>query len=264
MSTAARTGKNNLVFLLIGTVAASCAQVVKVHTPAPLFMSAEANGKLLKGGVHLTQQSGTEGTLVLKSEEIDSPMELRNNVSPLTTMLDLGILKQLDLYFRGGAGEGPAVIGLKYQVLGQPKTEAKKGNQSLAIALATGGVHRTTEEDREELFTNNDYDFKSEVSQSLTEASLIYSYRTEDDVVVYSGLKHSSHSFDVEVKSSSDPEVDGLGGDFSTDVLGASLGAIRYFTSLELSLELSAQKTDWTNNKETTFVFLSGALGWRW
>ncbi|MEX1098809.1 MAG: hypothetical protein WEB87_00200 [Bacteriovoracaceae bacterium] len=249
MNTNARTGKSLKIFLWFSILAlSSCVRVVTVHTPAPLFMSAGSTGKSLAGSLILTQQSGTEGTLLLASDEIENPMLLRRDVSPLGAGLDLGIVEKLDFFYRGALfTESPGVSGLKFQLLGAPRA----------------GSSRTAQDD--ELFDDdNQADFKSEAAQYLYEGSALYSYRTSDDIVAYSALRLSQHILKVKIDSSSDPGLDGKKLDYQSTNIGASLGITRYFKRTQATLEASAQQTNWTNNDPTTFAFVSASLGWHW
>lgn len=263
MNTIVRTAKNRLSLLAIALISVSCAQVVKVHTPAAMFMTAESTGKSLGGKFLLSAQSGTQGTLVLTSNEIDNPMDLSNTVTPLGMGLDVGIIGKLDFYYRGISHESPGVYGLKYQFLGSPRVGASRGNHSVAFALARGASSSKAESD--DLFDDDDSaDFEAETGQEIEEAALLYSFRFHEDTVLYSNLRISSHELEVKVRDDNDPSIDGKKLDYETTSYALSVGIMRYFSSMFASIEVSAQKTDWTKNDPTTFGLIAGAFGWYW
>lgn len=259
MSIPATTAKKLSLSFVSVLFCASCAQV-QVKSPASRFISPEAAGKSLGGKVQLFAQSGTEGTVSISNGSIDSELELRNNVSPLAGSLSLGIIERVDFLYYGYADSAP-LLGLKFQLLGQPRKEAKKGNQSLAITLG-GGTNESEVKDDELFNTNDDVD-TSQLNQRLWDASLIYGYRTDDDTLVYASLSLSQQLVDIEVDSPNS-SLDGQSIDLQTTNVGLAAGLTRYFETKFASLEVSAQRVDWTDNDAATFAYISAAFGWHW
>lgn len=264
MSTAAKTGRNKLALTLVLFFSFSCAQVVKVHTPAAMFMSAETAGKLLGGNFFLNLQSGTQGTLYLTSDDqVDGPMKLSNAVTPLGLGLDVGLIEKVDIYHRSPIHESPGTTGIKVQILGDSKASAQSGNHSLAFAMGAGSASSTVESDN--LFDGDDSaDFEADSRQKLQEVAALYSYRTDDDTLVYSNLRVAKHSLEADIRDDNNSSLDGKKVDVETDALTLSAGITRYFSNTFASLEASLQRTDWTNNDATTFGMIGAAVGWSW
>ena len=264
MATVARTAKSNLLIALTALTLSSCAQVVRTHVPAPIFMTGEAQGELLKGGFQLIQQGGTEGRLELEADSVQKELSLHNNVSPLTYGLDLGLFSRLDAYFRSTSHESPGILGGKFQILGAPKNQASAGNHALAITMGAGSASDNRKSD-DILDDDDDYDFEADSSQSIFETSLIYSVRTSSSVVFYSSLRFIKNDLDVEITKSSDPDLEGQKADIESNSKVFSLGGVFSSSgSTELSVEASLQQTNWSKNDATTFAFVNAALGWRW
>lgn len=264
MATVARTAKSNLLMALGALILTSCAQVVRTHVPAPIFMTGEAQGELFKGGFQLIQQGGTEGRLELEADSVQKELSLHNNVSPLTYGLDLGIFSRLDAYLRSTSHESPGIFGGKFQILGAPRSQAGAGNHALAITLG-GGSSESNRKSDDILDDDEDYDFEADSNQSVFETSLIYSVRTSSSVVIYSSLRFIKNTLDVEITKSSDPDLEGQKADTKSDSKVFSLGAVLGSSGrTELSVEASVQETNWTKNDPTTFAFVNAAIGWRW
>lgn len=263
MNTVARMAENRFAIIAIALFVTSCAQIVKVHTPAASFMTAETSGKSLGGKFLIAAQSGTEGTLVLESDEIENPLELRSNVTPINLGLDLGVIEKVDFFLRSPMHEGPSQIGAKFQLFGDARAKAKKGNHSFAIAFS-GGSAESTEISDDFLDGDSDSDFEADTVQGIYETSLLYSYRTEEDTLVYTGLRISKNELKVDVNKASDEEIEGKSVDYQSTSVTANVGIMRYFPNMFTSLEASVQQTNWTNNDPTSFVLIAGALGWHW
>tara|TARA_Y100000780_G_scaffold232456_1_gene264111 strand:- start:31935 stop:32711 length:777 start_codon:yes stop_codon:yes gene_type:complete len=251
--------------LLIGLFfLASCANKVRVHTPAPLFMTAETKGKSLGGDFLFSISGGTEGSIDLDDDDLDGPLALRNDVAPVYMHLGIGIVEKVDFYLRSSSAESPGALGLKWQFLGKSKQEAQKGDHSLAMFL--GGGSSTSSRKSDDIFDgDSDSDFEAEADQKIREIGVIHSYRSGEETVTYSSLRMGMHELNVDItKDTGSPSLAGEEFDTKTTFVNASVGVKRYWGKKTASLELSAQNTKWSNNESTTFAFISGAFGWHW
>lgn len=256
---------NKLKFILLLSLifTASCSKI-KITTPSSSFVSPEAQGKLLSGGVRLQQQGGTEGTLSFENDQTDNPLELRNNVTPLSGAADLGILEKLDLVVKGHSNAA-TVYMLKFQLLGDSRVNAKKGNKSLSIGIGYGELDQGQNDDSDSVLSDSDSGVEAAINESMLELSLIYGYRPEEDTLTYLGLHAVRQRFNFELSSSSNTALDGEEFELQTWAYGASAGAVRYFdNNYYANIELSAQRTDYNNNDPTTFAFLNLAIGYYW
>lgn len=240
----------SLLFLI------SCAQI-ELKTPSSRFMSPETSGKALNYGLQLIQQSGVEAKINIVANELDK-VDLSNSASPLTYSGYVGVLDKLDIIYYNYI-DSASLLGVKYQILGESKANAKQGNQSLALTLGGGGQSKTTTS--QDLF-DEEVD-KTELEQNLVDASIIYGYRTTDNILVYSSLHISNHSAKLKIISNNDSALDGQTETYKTSNLGLSLGSMIYNKkkNVHLSIEASAQRVNWTHTDEKTFGFISGAIG---
>lgn len=249
--------------ILIGFILAftSCAKI-QINSPSSRYITPEAQGKLFSGSVRLEQQAGIEGTVDFSNDETDNPLEQRNNVTPLASSIELGLIENVDFLIKGNYG-APEVYTFKFQVLGSPATNASAGNKSLAVTVGYGTRRDNQSESDTTLFDDINDNMTADLDQSIMEASVIYGYRPTEDTIAYGSIQltRQSVTFDLESDNST---LDGENFTIESTNLGASLGALRYFQKYYLNVELSAQKTGWTNNDSSTFAFVSMALGYKW
>lgn len=251
-----RKNANFLAFIFLFAFT-SCSQV-RIHSASSRYISPEAAGKTLNGEIELQQQVGTQGRITLESNQIDNPMQLKNTISPLGTGLNLGILEKID-FIGYGRTDGPPLYGVKVQLIGDARDKAKKGNFSVALTAGMGNI--------ESNFTNSELltsaSTKAKVDQSLTDFSLIIGLRIDNDVLLYTSVQKGTHKVKMNIEST-EASLDGKEINLETDLLGASLGLMRYFESYMVKFEASAQQLNWTNNKETTYGYLGVSVGRYW
>jgi hypothetical protein len=251
--------------LVLALVFTSCAKI-KINTPSSRFISPEANGNLFDGSARLSGSSATEGTLNFDNDKTDNPLELRNNVTGLGLDLDLGIVEKLDFIIKGSAS-APGVYTIKYQILGDPRSTAQIGNQSLAVTVGYGTQLESQSENDSGIFDDSSDNTSADIEQSLMEFSVIYGIRPQSlkkEGLFYGSIQASKHDINFEITKSDNIALDGKTFSLNSWSYGASLGAIRYFDKYYANIEMSAQRTDWTNNDPMTYAFLSMAMGYKW
>jgi hypothetical protein len=263
MVTKVRRARDSLLTLcLISLVFASCAKI-KVTTPSSRYISPEAKGKLFSGTARIEQQVGTEGTLDFVGDSLENPLELRNNVTAPSISLDLGIAEKIDFIIKGNSG-APTVYTVKYQFIGENKKAASKGNKSLALTLGYGQSDESQTEDDDTIFNESSDDLNAEITQALFEVSIIYGYRPQEDTLLYTSIQASKQDISFELKSKTNTNLNVKSFTLNSWSYGASLGAIRYFDTIALNVEISAQRTDWNYNDPMTYAFISAALSKSW
>lgn len=212
----------------------------------------------------MRNQTGTEATLYLDDGDLSEELELRSNVSPLGLSGDIGAFKKLDILLRSTTHESPGLFGVKYQFIGKPRREAKKGNHSFAVAFLYGSSSTTDSSD--DIFDGDyDTDFTAESEQYITELQLIYSFRTSNSTIVYGGYKLDEHEFETKItKSDDDPSLVGFSKAFNTTAHTLFLGVKEYMRTFHYGLEIGSQQTNWTNTDQAVFSFVAIELGWKW
>ena len=206
----------------------SCSQI-KVSTPSSRFTSPEAQGKLFSGSFRMEQVTGTEGTLDFGGDKIDNEMELRNNTSSLGLNFDIGLVEQVDLTIKSSMYT-PNIYTVKFQILGDPRLKAQKGNKSLAASIGYGSQEQSQSESDFELFSDSK-NIEADIINTMLELSVIYGYRPENDTLVYTSVQAIKHDIDFKLKSTTNTTLDDKSFALHTWAYGASLGATRYFES---------------------------------
>lgn len=239
----------------------SCAEV-RTLTPASRFISPESGEDSGHGNVQMFYAMGTEATLNATSSEFNKPMDL-NEGARFSLGADVNIYKKASLIYYSNGMDSAPLFGVKYQLMGPTKSQAKKGDQSLSITLG-GGASGETRQDENAVFDDSDFD-EVNIERNLVDFSVIYGKRIDDRVLWYSSLQINQHKLHVGIKDDSSA-LDGESVDFQTTNLGASTGLMMYDKDgrYHFALEASFQKTKWTKNDETQRGFINGAVGFNW
>ena len=258
-----KTRKTNLLLLLAASlVFASCAKI-QVQTPSSRFVSPEAQGKLLSGVAKFEQQSGTEATLDFTNDAVNNPLQLRNDITNPALSIDIGLAEKVDFLIRGN-GYAESLYTVKFQLLGDSRQTAAKGNKSLAVMFGYSNATSSQSESDTSIFNTTTDSISADINQTVADFSVIYGQRTEADVLVYSSVQITKYDLKFKLDATSGSALDGQSFTLDTLNYGAALGAIRYFEKYYLNLEISAQRSNWTNNDALTYAFANIALGYKW
>ena len=149
------------------------------------MISPETQGKFGSGHIEARLSGVKQDRLSFPGNDINQPVDSDILVHKLGGMLDLGLLKRLDLLYSDAIfGSAVGVLGLKVQVLGKTRDESKKGNFS--ASLFTGYGHTEVEtDDRNDIrnWASNIDRIDYEVSHE--ELGLILGYRWGDRLLHY-------------------------------------------------------------------------------
>ena len=171
-----------------------------------------------------------------------NPILSRN--SAMTLAGGLGLHKILDLYATA-MSNGPNMVGLKLQILGNPAPGAKAGNFS--VALAGGGAFSSSSNYYESDGVRGDAD----TSFSGWEAMLLMGYRTNENFLIYAGPFQSHFKTETVIKRKSGTSVNVTGEPNGTgDFTGGSVG-VRLGNSIYVALEGTYTSAKWTREKPT-------------
>lgn len=256
-----KTRTKNSFLLLVLLFSASCSQI-KIQTPSSRFSSPEVQGKLFTGSFRMEQSSGAEGTLDFDGDNTDNPLLLRKDVSTLGLNVDIGLIEKIDLSMHSTTYT-PTVYTVKYQILGDARLKAQKGNKSLAISFGYGSQEQSQTKSDFDIFSSSSA-VSADIVNNMYEFSVLYGFRPESDILLYTSAQATKHDIDFKLSSDTSSALNGESFSLNTWAYGLSLGAIRYFDKYYLNAEISAQKTDWTNNDPKTFAYANLALGYRW
>lgn len=251
--------------LSIFFILCSCAEV-RTLTPSSRFISPESAEDTGHGNIQAFYQMGSEASLntAESEDEIEKPMNLYAGTRP-SLSADINIYDKINFFYMGNGADSTPLYGVKYQLMGPKKIDAKKGDQSLAITLGGGSYSETRKQsDDGSIFDDNDYD-EVRIRRTLLDASVIYGKRLTDRVLWYSSVQLSQHKLHVAISDDSS-SFDGQSVDYQTTNLGAASGLMMYDKKgrFHFALELSFLRTKWTKNEETQRGFLNGSMGFNW
>lgn len=257
-----------LLFVLVVTsILTSCSHSIKVRTPSSRFISPEAGGRLFASEVSGFYAAGTRAKVNLKNEKVDDPLVLDNDTALFDSIglnASIGLHEKFDLVMSAGGNHTPTLFGIKYQLIGKKRKDAKKGDQSLAITIMNGTSGQTQESGEDLELTPQDDDTKVELDRDVMDYSIIYGKRLSDTGLAYAGLSYTSYKFKGTLDSQSS-ELNNKVLKNSGEIIGAHIGYISYVNKiLSLKIETSAQQVNWDYTKAKTFGYISGGMAFYW
>jgi hypothetical protein len=255
--------KNNLIILITLLLFTACSQRIKYRSTSERLIAPEANGKFLDGSFDIHSSSRTIAELNLENDSIKNPLEIENASYNIGMLLDVGIWEKMDFIAYAPANAG-AVYGVKFQILGKNRMEAKKGDHSFSVYAGYGYTdHTEYNDDALELTATND-DVEANVIERTQDFALIYGYRMADDAVFYATFAFTQQFFETRLSSTDRPALDGENFEILNKAQTLAVGGIRYFDNTHVKLELSAQRMDWDNTDKQSFAYVNFAYGWQW
>lgn len=269
MESRKKSVKNSCFLIISLFLLSACSHRIKVRTPSTRFISPEAQSDSLDGEFSVYYAAGSRAELDLKNGQPDNPLNVYNEPKSIIfdsvgLSGDIGIIKSLDLLILSNGKDTPTLIGIKYQLFGKTRKEAKKGDHSVAISYA-GGNSSKSDKDGEDLeLTAQDEDSKVELDLESTDLSLIYGYRFSNTQLVYTGMSYTTSKFSG-ILESQNVNLNNQKVKYNAFITGAHLGYFSYLSkNASFKAELSGQKIKWTNTKEKQFAYFSMGFGIHW
>lgn len=246
----------------------TCQKRIDVRTPSTQMISPEAIGKRFMGEASVFSSQGTLAEVDLENEQSDNPLLLSESPSLLGNIggnAEVGAFTSMDVVIRSTGDDAPIMAGLKYQIFGDPRVSAKRGNHSLAIVGLFGMATKDERNDDAIELTPQDEEVDTQIDIMASDVSLIYGYRIEDTVLAYIGSTYSTMSFKGELESDKNATLDGKEIDYSGHTTGANLGLMIDLGRLvNLKLEGSHQKVNWEKTDPRSFNYVSIGVGFNW
>jgi hypothetical protein len=174
---------NKYYLLAVAFALSGCA--INAKLPLNRFESPEANGDWMKTEVLAGYQARTEvqftSDYTLYAPTVSAP-SVEVPAHRLMGMGAVGLARKWDIEL-----SLPQVrLAAKYQILGEPRLESKKGNTSLAV---TGGVSTNHEKESASgsIFSSSIPSPNVELSEVLFDFAAVAGHRIDDDVLLYGG-----------------------------------------------------------------------------
>lgn len=248
----------NSLLLLTAIVLSSCSQL-RVYTPTSRFLTSETTGKLFSGTGSIGAESIVQSEISLENNEKDNPLKLSHNKNAFTSSFEMGLLERLDLYIKPSLTT-PVLTGFKFQFYGQSRKEAKKGNTSVALTMASANSSEEVD-DSSGIFFDDIRGYS--MGHNISDISIILGHRFKEDTLTYVSINKSMNTVNIDIKSNT--PLDGEKITMTNNVTGLNIGVVRYWEKYFLNLEGSVQENQWSKNSEkTTYANLNFNLGWTW
>lgn len=251
-----------LTLLLSLLVLSSCSTYLK--TTGPRMLSPESHGGLGHGSIDLARLQGSKQyQMDFRQNTTKVPMHDDAVTYGVGVSGEVGFFKYLDVYLIPSLTMSPTLFGAKYQILGDTRQSAKKGNFSLSINAAVGG----TGEERKD--ADNDSDIfdggvdKIEYGMGQSEAGIIAGYRWADSLLHYANFIRYGQNVSGKVTNNAGTLVD-ENFDYQNRGVIVSTGFIFYHKKLQLKADYTYLTTDWNYNKKDTANILNAAVGFNW
>lgn len=238
----------------------SCAGYVR--TQSTKMISPEAHGGLGKGQIDVRVEAQARDRFNFANDSTNDPVEYQSSVYAVAPIGEVGIFKYLDVFLQPHIAS-PTVYGAKYQVVGDPRAKAKKGNLSASVLVGYGEGYSSYSGGTElEDFFNEDIR-KLAFTQQHQEAGLIVGYRWSDKFLHYANAIYQQDTVDGKVSKDTGPLQD-ANFDYRQDGMIYSSGFIVYFAKAQFKVDYSHAIADWSKTRKNSVNSVSTSLGFNW
>lgn len=239
----------------------SCASYVR--TQSTKMISPESQGGLGSGAIELRLESQKRDRLDFDNDRTDNPIDHQTADASLAGFAEVGIFKYLDIFVQPHLSSA-TVLGAKYQIIGDPKKAAKKGNFSTSVLVGYGSGSRTysSSGDLDEFF--NDDIKRLKIEYDHEEIGLISGYRWSDNFLHYANAIYQQDNIKGDVTKDSGPLVNGGTFKYRQDGFIYSTGFILYFAKAQWKADYSHSISDWSKSRKDSINTLSTSIGFNW
>ncbi len=251
------------IYLIPLFILTSCASYI--HTPQNRMISPETQGKFLSGSLDVRLAATKQDEWAFTNNDRKKPFDGEREVYKISGLLDLGLINRLDfIYMDYLSGSTVGIIGLKVQLLGKSRAEAKKGNFSLSLFAGFGSNDHsfdTSDNEFKNISTNVD---KLNYEVEHDDIGLILGYRWADKFLQYANVYYFHE--DIRGKVTTDNSVlnqasfrDSQNGLIYSTGMTYDLGA-NWF----LKGDYSHMTSKWSSNRGSTSNAVNGGIGVYW
>jgi hypothetical protein len=248
-----------ILFLLSLLSLISCS--TNVRSLGTRMLSPESQGELGKGAIDARIQGNMNSKLNFANDKTQNHVERGVPSYALGLAGDMGLVRKLDVYAIAPLNDAAGVLGLKYQLIGESRKEAKKGNFSVSIAGGFGSS--STEATSSDLTVNGDNVKKLKTDRDLIEGGLIAGYRWADNIVNYVNAYYVNQHVEGKVSTDSGVLVNAPF-HYNQNSYIYSTGLIFYNNRLQLKVDYSHMVSNWIKTGSHTASTLNGGIGLSW
>lgn len=248
-----------LIFVLCLLSLASCS--TNVRTLGSRMISPESQGELGKGAIDARIQGNMNSKLNFANDKTNNHLERGVPTYALGLGGYVGILRKLDVYAIAPLNDAAGVLGLKYQLLGDTKKEAKKGNFSVSVAAGFG--NNSSEATSGDLTYNGDNVKKLSTDRDTVEGGLIAGYRWTDNILNYVNAYYVNQHVSGKVTTDSGVLVSAPY-HYNQNGQIYSTGFIFYNNRLQLKVDFSHMVSSWAQTGSHSASTVNGGIGLSW
>lgn len=228
------------------------------------MISPEAQGKFLSGSVDIRLSSTKEDEWSFTNDDVKKPFDGERDTYKISGMIDLGLLNRLDfVYLDYLSGSTVGILGLKFQILGDTRKDAKKGNFSLSLFAGGGANEDSVDNSDNDLsnFTSNVDKLEYEVDHQ--DLGLIIGYRWSDSLLHYFNAYYFHEN--IKGKVTTDGSLDRAKFKDSQDGMIYSSGVILDLgPNWFLKGDFSHMTSKWSSTRGFTSNAVNGGVGVHW
>lgn len=224
----------------------SCA--TKYIIPGNRFMTPETNGGMFKGQIELQQANANQLTINTTNGSVEDGV-FYQNVTRTGFMYATSFFDNFDLFW-SHVGGGNSLLGVKFQIIGEPKAQNSVGHR-LSLSAGFGGNEHETDDGA--------VDFKLEGN----EFGLLYGYRINEMVLPYVSLFKSKYTFSGKIVGGPS-SLRGLEPRLDTNILAFNAGFEFTVKAIVAKFEGSYQQLDTTETKKRTQMLFGWTIGYAW
>lgn len=240
----------------------SCAS--HVHTPQTRMISPETQGAFGSGHLEARLSAVQQDRLSFPGNDINQPVDSSITVHKLGGMLDLGLLKRLDLLYSDAIfGSAIGILGLKFQLLGKTRNESKKGNFSASFFTGYGNSKVKTS-DRSDIrnWTSDIDEIEFEVAHD--EYGLILGYRWSNQLLHYFNTYYFHQNLKGSVTTDDGVLLDRSFKDTQDGMIYSTGLIFDLGTAWYLKADYSHTTSKWSSFRGNTANSVSAAIGAYW
>lgn len=256
-----------IILLLFLTLLFSCSHSIKIKTGSNRFLSSESQGKLGKGKLELFLIQGNTATLDLRNEKTDNSLAMTresSSISDIGLAGEVGIWGPIDVFHVSGGNMGSDLSGLKVQILGEKRVNAKINNFSVSVFTGYGKVINNVEEGEDFELTPLNDDTSSEMTITNQSTGLLVGYRPEEKIQVTLGYQIALHNFSG-ILESENLNLNGKSVNYRAQSNLTTLSTHFILTeSTFINLEFASDQLNWDKTNTVHNVFTNLAYGFNW
>lgn len=251
----------NILLLSLVLLFTSCSSYVR--TLGTRMISPEAHGGLGKGALELRLQASKRDSFDFSDETTDNDVRRAGTPYAMGAMGEIGFFKRLDFYIIPSVLLSPTIYGLKYQLIGSPKNEARAGNFSTSLMVGFGN-HGQKVDDNDSL---SDF-FEGNIDHIYLEnkhrdVGLIMGYRWSQNFLHYANGIYLNEDIKGKVTTDSGTLNDARF-NYTQSGMIYSTGFIYYFAKAHWKVDYSHFVSKWSKTEKQTVNTVNLALGFNW